>query len=115
MFIQMCLKARALSETLAREYLTKYQLRRKPKKKVEEIVQVFLELGEQGTHGRPIRAARALEIGLNVKIEPKEGKLGQAIWELYCRCEHHVRSHNLSKYFLTSHGGINVQAKQTGI
>ena len=114
-FIQMCLKARALSETLAREYLTKYQLRRKPKKKVEEIVQVFLELGEQGTHGRPIRAARALEIGLNVKIEPKEGKLGQAIWELYCRCEHHVRSHNLSKYFLTSHGGINVQAKQTGI
>jgi hypothetical protein len=110
-FVQICLKARKLSETLASEYLARYQLKGRTATEIEAVVKKFLEEGEQGTHGRPIRAEKAKEYGLNVEVPDKEGELWKAIWELYMRCEHYVRTRQLAKYFVTSRGGINVQVQ----
>ncbi len=109
--IQVCLKARAVSQTLASEYLLRYQLKGKSSEEVDSVVKRFLEEGEQGTHGRPIRAEKAKEFGLNVEVPDKEGDLWKSIWELYMRCEHYVRTRQLAKYFVTSRGGINVQVQ----
>jgi len=110
-FIQVCLQARNLSQKLAGEYLSRYQLKGRPTTDIEMIVKKFIEEGEQGAHGRPIRAEKAKEYGLNIEIPEKDGDLWKTIWELQMRCEHYVQTKRLAKYFVTSRGGINVQVQ----
>jgi len=99
-WIQICLKARHLSGTIAKEYLSKYMLNEKPETDIEEIVEKFLKTGEEALHGRIIRADKAKEYGLKVNIEENNSDLWNLIWELSLRCENYVQHRGLAKYIL---------------
>lgn len=108
-WIQICLKARKLSETIAIEYLSKYMLKDKSEKSIKETVEKFLKTGEEALHGRIIRADKASEYGLKVIIEDNNSKLWNLIWELCLRLELYVQQKSLAKYISCRGGGINVQ------
>jgi len=108
-WVQICLKARNLSETIAREYLSKYMLESKSKEDIGDVIEKFLKTGEEALHGRIIRAEKAKEYGLDVKIEDKNSELWNLLWELCLRCENYVRQKNLAKYIVARNGGINIQ------
>jgi len=108
-WIQICLKARNLSGTIAKEYLSKYMLKGKSKEDIDKIVEKFLRTGEEALHGRIIRADKAKEYGLKISIEDKNSDLWNLIWELCLRCENYVQQKGLAKYIVARNGGINIQ------
>jgi hypothetical protein len=115
-WVQICLKARALSETIAKEYLSKYMLKDRSDKEIKEVIEKFLRTGEEALHGRIIRAEKAKEYGLNVNIKDSNSELWNLIWELCLRCENYVQQKMLAKYIVARNGGINVhiQFRQIG-
>ncbi len=108
-WIQICLKARNLSGTIAKEYLSKYMLKEKSEEYIDNIIEKFLKTGEEALHGRIIRADKVKEYGLNVNIEDKNSDLWNLIWELCLRCENYVQKKGLAKYIVVRNGGINIQ------
>ncbi len=111
-WIQECLKARQLAAKIAAEFLSRWMLSDKTTKEVDETVQRFVEEGDQGSHGRAIRAEKAKEFGLaGVEVAQVDGDLWMPIWELHERCQRYVQSKGLAKYVAARNGGINVQAQ----
>ena len=111
-WIQECLKARQLAEKIAVEFLSRWMLSGKTTKEVNETVQRFVEEGDQGSHGRAIRAEKAKDFGLaGVEVVEADGDLWMPIWELHERCQRYVQSKGLAKYVAARNGGINVQAQ----
>ena len=79
---------------------------------VQETVQRFVKEGDQGSHGRAIRAEKAKKFGLaGVEVVEADDDLWMPIWELHERCQRYVQSKGLAKYVVARNGGINVQAK----
>jgi hypothetical protein len=111
----VCLKARELSKTIAKEYLKKHMLKDKNEQEIEGIVEKFMKLGEELSHGRVIRAQKVVDFGLDAEIIEKNSEIWNLIWELYLRCEHYVQSKRLAKYLAARNGGINVQVQAIGI
>lgn len=107
-WIQVCLKARELARTIATEFLSRYMLKGKDKKEIEQTVERFMKEGELLSHGRIIRHAKVKEYGLNVELVEKGSPLDEALWELQTRCENYVQSRGLAKYLVCRSGGINV-------
>ncbi len=111
-WIQECLKARQLAEKIAAEFLSRWMLRDKTDDEVQETVQRFVKEGDQGSHGRAIRAEKAKDFGLaGVEVVRADDDLWMPIWELHERCQRHVQSKALAKYVVARNGGINVQAQ----
>ncbi len=111
-WIQECLKARQLAAKIAAEFLSRWMLSGKTTKEVDETVQRFVEEGDQGSHGRAIRAEKAKEFGLaGVEVVQADDDLWMPIWELHERCQRYVQSKGLAKYVVARNGGINVQAQ----
>lgn len=111
-WIHVCLRARQLAERIAVDFLSRWMLHEKAPNEVEAVVARFLAEGEEGSHGRAIRAAKAREFGLqNIEVVPTGGKLWQAVWELHERCQRHVQANVLAKYFVTRSGGMNVRVQ----
>lgn len=80
--------------------------------KVGEVVARFVEEGEEGSHGRAIRAEKAKSFGLKEVEEISTGSdLWKAIWEMHERSHRYVQDRGLAKYVAARNGGINVQAK----
>ena len=107
-WIQECLRARDLSKTIAKEYLKKYMLKSKSEKEIEAIVDKFIEIGEDLSHGLTIRPQQASDYGLEVEIIGKNSKIEPLIWELSQRCQRYVQSKVLAKYILCRNGGLNI-------
>jgi len=110
-WIQICLKARVLSRTIATEYLKKFMLRSKSDEEIAETVEKFIKTGEELAHGRSIRAKKAKEYGLNIEIIDKDSDLWKLIWELFMRSERYVQVKRLAKYIICRSGGVVVQAE----
>lgn len=108
-WIQICLKARDLSKTIAKEYLSRYMLNGKDEKEIDSTIEKFLKTGEEALHGRIIRAEKVKLYGLNVTIEEKDSDLWNLIWELCLRCEDYVQRRGLAKYIAGRTGGLNIQ------
>jgi ATP-dependent protease ClpP protease subunit len=112
-WVQVCVKARDLAKKIAIEFLTKWMLNGKNATEIVAVVDRFLAEGEEGSHGRAIRAEKAVTLGLEkVEVIDKGGDLWQAIWELHERCQQYVRSRGFAKYLLSRSGGINVRVQQ---
>ena len=114
-WVQVCLKARQLSVTIAKEYLKKYMLNTKDEKAINEIVERFMKIGEELSHGRVIRGEKVKAYGLDVELIDKNTDIWNLIWEAYLRCENYVQSKHLAKYFVARNGGINVQVQAVKI
>jgi len=114
-WIQVCLKARQLSVTIAKEYLKKYMLKNKSEKEIDEIIECFMKIGEELSHGRVIRGEKVKDYGLDVELIDKNSEIWNKIWELYLRCENYVQLRHLAKYFVARNGGINVQVQAVKI
>lgn len=115
-WIQECVRARQLAETLAVEFLQRWMLKGEEEKKVREVVNRFLTEGEEGSHGRAIRADKAREYGLTaVTVVPRDSELWARIWELNERCQRYAQNKTLAKYFVGRSGGINVQVRQISL
>jgi len=115
-WIQECLKARQLAQKIAVEFLSRWMLSGLSDFEVEGVVQRFVEEGEQGSHGRAIRAEKAKEFGLSgVEVIKTENDLWKPLWELHVRCQGSVQGKGLAKYVVARNGGINVQAKAVQI
>lgn len=110
-WIQVCLKARELSKTIAKEYLKNFMLKDKTEDEIEKLIEKFMKIGEELSHGRVIRAKKADEYGLKVDMMQKDSEIWNFIWELYLRCEHYVQLKRLAKYLVARNGGINVQVQ----
>jgi hypothetical protein len=110
-WIQVCLKARDLSRTIAKEYLSRFILKGTPPETVQDVVDRFMKEGEELSHGRAIRADKARDYGLPVDDLPMRGRLGEKLWELSERCKDYVQKRGFAKYFLYRAGGLNVHAK----
>lgn len=108
-WIQICLKARQLSKTIAKEYLSRYMLKGKNEEEIDKVIENFMKTGEEALHGRIIRADKAKEYGLKVEIEDLNSPLWNLIWELVLRCENHLQQRKLAKYIIARNGGINIQ------
>jgi ATP-dependent protease ClpP protease subunit len=107
-WIQVCLKARELARTIAREFLARFMLRGSAAGDIEAVVDRFMKEGELLSHGRIIRPAKAREYGLKVDVVEQGSRLDNLLWELQARCEHYVQSKGLAKYLLCRTGGMNV-------
>ena len=87
-------------------------LRDKDGEHVTKVVDRFIAVGEEGSHGRAIRSEKAKSFGLErVELIETGGDLWKAIWELHERSHRYVQSRGLAKYLVGRNGGINVQAK----
>lgn len=111
-WIQVCLKARDLARTIARDFLSRYMLQGKDQTAIDEIVERFMKEGELLSHGRVIRHSKAKEYGLNVEKIQKGSPLDNALWELHVRCENYVSTRGLAKYLVCRSGGLNVQVQR---
>ncbi len=111
-WIQVCLQARNLSRTVAQQCLEQHMLKGKSKNEVAEVVENFLQEGEQSAHGRAIRAQKAKEYGLAIEQADSDGDLWKAIWEMYLRCTDYVQRQQVAKYWLSRNGGVNVQMRR---
>lgn len=109
-WIQVCLKARDLSQTIANEYLSRFILKGTPPQTIQEVVDKFMKEGEELSHGRAIRADKAREYGLPVDDLPMSGRLSENLWELSERCKNYVQKGKFVKYLLYRAGGLNVHA-----
>lgn len=110
-WIQECIKARQLAEKIAVEFLSRWMLSGKTDKEVQATVQRFVAEGDQGSHGRAIRAEKARDFGLlGLEVVQADDALWMPIWELHERCQRYVQSKGLAKYVAARNGGINVQA-----
>ena len=115
-WIQLCVKARNLSRTIAEGYLKEYMLRSKAEPEIKEIVEKFITTGEKLAHGFAIRPARAKEFGLTeIEVINKDSDLDKLIWELLVRTENYVQRKHLAKYIVSRTGGINVQVEAVRI
>jgi len=114
-WIEICLKARALARTIAKDFLKEYMLNKKSEEEINAIINHFLKIGEETSHGRTIRALKAKNFGLNINILEQNSDENKLIWELYMRCERYVQNEMLAKYILGRIGGINVQVKAVPI
>lgn len=111
-WIQVCLKARELASKIVLDFLSQWMLNGKDESYIKEVVDRFLEEGEEGSHGRAIRSEKAKAFGLEkVEVMESGGDLWQAVWELHERSQRYVQGRVLGKYLATRNGGINVQAK----
>ncbi|HEC92313.1 MAG TPA: hypothetical protein ENI51_04870, partial [Candidatus Atribacteria bacterium] len=108
-WIQICLKARQLSKTIAKEYLSRYMLKEKGAGEIDKVIENFMKTGEEALHGRIIRADKVEEYGLKVKIEDINSELWNLIWEAVLRCENYLQQRRLAKYIVARSGGINIQ------
>lgn len=111
-WIQVCLKARQLAEKIALDFLMQYMLNGKTEFEVRDVIKHFLTEGEEFSHGRAIRADKALKFGLNVETIAPRTSLWEAITTLHARCEHYVQNKGLAKYLVARSGGINVNVQQ---
>lgn len=111
-WIQVCVRARQLAERIAVDFLSRWMLNGKPPEEVQAVVNRFLAEGEEGSHGRAIRAAKAKEFGLpGVDVVATGSDLWRAIWELHERNQRCAQTKVLAKYFVARSGGINVQVQ----
>ncbi|KAB2841144.1 hypothetical protein F9K50_04555 [bacterium] len=111
-WIQVCLKARELSKTIATEFLKKFMLHDKTPQDIEKTIEYFVKEGELLSHGRVIRHAKVKEYGLNVDVIKKGDELDELLWELQLRCELYVQSRGFAKYFVSRTGGINMKVQK---
>ena len=111
-WIQVCLKARKLAGQIAEDFLSRWMLCGKAPDDIKKVVSQFLAQGEEGSHGRAIRAEKAKSFGLEkVGTTPTGQELWKAIWELYQRTQRYLQQRGLAKYLVARNGGINVQAQ----
>ncbi|MCC7290818.1 MAG: hypothetical protein IT449_02010 [Phycisphaerales bacterium] len=111
-WIQVCLRARDLAKNIAIGFLSRWMLNGMAKNDVESVVSRFLAEGEEGSHGRAIRASRAMEFGLpRIEIVHGGTDLWRALWELHERNQRHTQAKLLAKYFVARSGGIHVQVQ----
>lgn len=111
-WIQVCLKARALAETIAKEFLKKYMMNGSEEGQIEKTVSNFMKEGELLSHGRIIRHEKASGYGLKINAISKGNELDALLWELQSRCENYVQGRGFAKYFVCSNGGINLSVQQ---
>ena len=90
-------------------------LKGKNEEEIEEIIEKFIKIGEELSHGRVIRAQKVVDYGLDVEIIDKNSEVWNLIWELYMRGENYVQGKRFAKYFVSRNGGINVQVQTIGI
>ncbi len=111
-WIQVCVRARDLAETIAKGFLSKWMLNGKSEVEIEKVVTHFLTEGEEGSHGRSIRAEKARAFGLEKVTTIETGSdLWKALWELNERCLCYVQGATLAKYLCGRSGGINVRVQ----
>jgi len=111
-WIQVCVRARQLAERIAVDFLSRWMLQGKQPQEIQDVVNRFLLEGEEGSHGRAIRAVKAKEFGLqNVEVVQTGSKLWQGIWELHERCQRYTQANVLAKYFVARSGGMNVRVQ----
>ncbi len=111
-WIQVCLKARKLAGQIAEDFLSQWMLQGCDASDIKTVVGEFLAQGEEGSHGRAIRAEKAKSFGLkNVETTPNGEELWKAIWELHQRTQRYLQQRGLAKYLVARNGGINVQAQ----
>ena len=111
-WIQVCLKARELSRTIAEEYLGRYMLKGRKKTTIKNTVERFMKEGEELSHGRAIRAEKAKKYGLKIQRLPATGPISEKVWELTERCQRYVQRKGFAKYFLCRSGALNVLMKK---
>lgn len=114
-WIQVCLRARRLSESIAKEFLKKYMLQKKTDAEIQAVVDNFIEKGEKLSHGTAIRPLEAQGFGLNVEIIEKNTQLDKLIWELIERAERYIQYRGFAKYVICRNGGLNVKMEAVKI
>ncbi len=110
-WIQVCLKARQLAKKIVHDCLSQHMLHGKAETEIDAIVKNFLTEGEEFSHGRAIRAEKVKNFGLDVEVLATGSDLWKLVWELHERCQRHVQSAGLAKYFVARSGGINVRVQ----
>lgn len=111
-WIQVCLKARNLASTIANDFLSKWMLRNQGEEEIRQVVDRFVEQGEEGSHGRAIRAEKAKSFGLSdIELIESDSELWRQVWELHERSLLYLQTRRLAKYLVGRTGGINIQAK----
>ncbi|MCA9242726.1 MAG: hypothetical protein KDA32_02130 [Phycisphaerales bacterium] len=111
-WIQVCVKARKLAEQIAEEFLRKWMLAGADEGVVRHVVTQFLTQGEEGSHGRAIRAEKARSFGLTrVETIGASDPLWELVWELHQRSHHFIQQRGLAKYLVTRNGSVNISAR----
>ena len=64
--LERCRNAQQLSKDLAREWLSKYAMRKSSKEDVENVIEFFVDWDLHKSHGRSINATMAQQIGVPV-------------------------------------------------
>lgn len=91
-------KAQKLTDQFASAWLSKYMLKGN-RQKVDNIVRELANATKWLSHGRAISYEMAKDLGLNVKMMERDGKLWKMIWELYVLSERHLQTTSRAKLF----------------
>ncbi len=81
--IDFCKKAVARSETLARQFLTRWMLSG-DEATAEAAARTLNDSREYLSHGAVIDTERAIDLGLVVEVLDRHDDLWEAFWRLYC-------------------------------
>ena len=108
--VEICLKAREHSRTLAVEFLSTWMLHGS-KDKVEQVVEHFFREGEQLSQGRAIMPDKAQQYGLKIRLVPHEDTLSSLLWELQTRAELYANSRDVAKYLVSRNTALDVKVQ----
>jgi hypothetical protein len=110
-FIMECKKARDATKNLGAQFLLDGMLKGKQMADAQGVVELFIKHGDEGTHGMPIWANKAREMGLTVRELDGNSDDWRAIRELYVRYEQYVGAKGLAKTIGCRAGGLDMNAQ----
>jgi ATP-dependent protease ClpP protease subunit len=105
-YIQECQRMMDFGRDVVRGLLTKYMFAgdADAQQKADKVVGVLSSVKKHKVHGRIIDGNTArTELGLKVKLLPKDDLLWQKVWEYYTRAEISLGRSNSPKMFETRH------------
>lgn len=114
-WIVECLSARKATVDLGFRVLKSGMLKGKADDEIHAVVDRFLKIGDDTSHGRTIDSEEAKQMGLEIEQVKRDSDYWKLVWELYVRTEHYTRSKALAKYICSDTGAIEIQVRQVGL
>lgn len=99
-WIMECIRARTATKKLAAQLLKDHMLAGKSEQLINDVVEKFVQAGDELTHGSPIYWDQAKQFGLKIQHEDKDSPAWQITRELFVRLERYINTKGIPKYFL---------------
>ena len=114
-WIVECVRAIKATVDLGFRVLKSGMLKGKADGEIHAVVDRFLKIGDNTSHGRTIDCAEAKQMGLEIEQVKRDSDYWKLVWELYVRTEYYTRNKSLAKYICSDTGAIEVQVRRVGL